>query len=85
MKTIEDLELENINEQEYYMVLFVGKDGIPYWVLSEKITEKQEESFLRVNAVLNNPSLVLLLCLRIETFFLYVLYRLNMIFKFKNK
>ena len=85
MKSIEDLELEELNKQENYMVLFVGKDGIPYWVLSEKITDKQEESFLRVNAVLNNPSLVLLLCLRIETFFLYIIYKISMIFKFKNK
>jgi uncharacterized BrkB/YihY/UPF0761 family membrane protein len=70
---------ENLNNLEDNVVIaIIQKDGEVSWVVSENMTKEQQDSFKKVFAVTQSPSIILKLVILIE------LMLLTIVFTFEN-
>lgn len=70
---------ENLNNFEDNVVIaIIQKDGEVSWVVSENMTKEQQDSFKKVFAVTQSPSIILKLVILIE------LMLLTIVFTFEN-
>ena len=64
-----DIDDENPNDiDDKFIMLLVAENGSFSWIISPEISEEQEEILRRVHAVVNHPSIILLLVLLIEIY-----------------
>ena len=61
---------EKINNEKNIAIAIIGEEGKVIWYLSDKITDKQANTFQKIAVVSEQPSFILLILLKIEIFLL---------------